>query len=76
MVDSPDCNWLTRQRYEHAIGRAFLQAFEESGLPPHPGGECPAPDCPCGSLIDQIEARAIELAAERLHIDPALLRDQ
>ena len=68
------CNWLTRRRYEAAISRAFLQAFKESGLPNHPGGECPAPDCPCESMTDAMEARAIELAAAELGVDPAGLR--
>ena len=53
---------------------AFRQAFEESGLPPHPGGECPSPDCRCSEMTDSIMARAEELAADRLGIDVAELR--
>ena len=69
-----ECSWLTRQRYERAVSQAFLQAFEESGLPDHVNGECPTADCPCESMGDQMEARAIELAAAELGISPALLR--
>jgi hypothetical protein len=68
------CGWPKRRRYERVVTEAFLQAFDESGLPPHPGGECPAPDCRCEELTDSMEARAIELAAARLGIDPARLR--
>ena len=69
-----DCGWMQRKRAEQAIAEAFRQAFEESGLPPHPGGECPSPDCRCAELADSIEARAEELAAARLGIDVAELR--
>lgn len=68
------CGWSRRREIENAISYAFLQAFNESGLPPHPGGECPTPDCPCESMTDAMEARAIELAAARLGLDPASLR--
>ena len=43
-------------------------------LPPHPGGECPSPDCRCSEMTDSIMARAEELAADRLGIDVAELR--
>ena len=43
-------------------------------LPPHPGGECPSPDCRCSEMTDSIMARAEELAAARLGIDVAELR--
>ena len=69
-----DCGWMQRKRAEQAVAEAFRQAFEESGLPPHPGGECPSPDCPCESMTDAMEARAIELAADRLGIPVEELR--
>ena len=69
-----DCGWLRRRQARQAIAAAFRQAWEESGLPPHPGGECPAPDCRCSELVDSIAARAEELAAERLGIPLAELR--
>ena len=65
---------MERRRAELVIAGAFRQALEESGLPPHPGGECPSPDCPCESMTDAMEARAIEVAADRLGIDVAELR--
>lgn len=68
------CAWLQRRRADEAIAAAFRQAFEESGLPPHPGGECPAPGCPCESMTDAMEARAIELAAAKLGIPVERLR--
>jgi hypothetical protein len=49
------------------ISRAFLQACDEAGLPPHPGGDCPAGgDCPCEDLAEQIEARTLELVEAEL----------
>ena len=69
-----DCGWMQRKRAEQAIAEAFRQAFEESGLPPHPGGECPTADCRCAELADSIEARAEELAADRLGIPVEELR--
>ena len=69
-----DCGWLQRRRAEQAIAEAFRQAFEESGLPPHPGGECPTSDCRCAELTDSIAARAEELAAAKLGIPVADLR--
>ncbi len=71
---APDCGWSRRRRAERAIVDAFRQAFDESGLPPHPGGECPAPDCKCGEMADSIEARAEELAAAKLGIPVEELR--
>lgn len=70
----PDCGWMRRRLAAQVITDAFRQAWEESGLPPHPGGECPAADCPCESVTDAIEARTIELAAEKLGIPVEELR--
>jgi hypothetical protein len=69
-----DCGWMRRRDAGQAISAAFRQAFEESGLPPHPGGKCPAADCRCSEQVDAIAARAEELAAERLGIPLAELR--
>ena len=69
-----DCGWMERRRAELVIAGAFRQAFEESGLPPHPGGECPSPDCRCSEMTDSIMARAEELAADRLGIPVEELR--
>jgi hypothetical protein len=66
-----DCGWARRRRAGHAIAAAFRDAFEESGLPPHPGGECPSADCRCEELADSIGQRAVRLAAERLGIPVA-----
>ena len=68
------CSWSRAALVSHVVNEAFLQAFAESGLPPHPGGECPAPDCRCAELADAIADRAEELAAERLGIPLAELR--
>jgi hypothetical protein len=65
---APDCNWSRRQRAERAVTDAFYQAMAEAGIPPHPGGDCPSPDCRCEELADSIEARATELAAARLGV--------
>lgn len=65
---------MRRRRVEQVINAAFLRAFDESGLPPHPGGECPSRDCRCGELADSIAARAEELAAAELGIPVADLR--
>lgn len=69
-----DCGWLRRRRAEQAVAEAFRQAFEESGLPPHPGGECPTADCRCSELADSIADHAEELAAAKLGIPVADLR--
>lgn len=69
-----DCGWMRRGQAEQAIAAAFLQAWDESGLPPHPGGECPTTDCRCGEQADAIAERAKELAAARLGIPLAELR--
>jgi hypothetical protein len=69
-----ECNWPQRQRAERAVTEAFFQAMAEAGIPPHPGGECPAADCRCEELADSIEARAEELAAAKLGIPVADLR--
>ncbi len=69
-----ECGWSRRRRAELAVTEAFRQAFEESGLPPHPGGECPSPDCKCSEMTDSIAARAEELAADRLGIPVEELR--
>ena len=62
-----DCGWAAR-RAEEVVTTAFLQACREYGIPPHPGGDCPSPDCPCERLGDQIEARAVEIAAAELGV--------
>ena len=69
-----DCGWMERRRAELVIAGAFRQAFEESGLPPHPGGECPTADCRCSEMTDSIMARTEELAAGRLGIPVEELR--
>ena len=51
------------------VADAYLQAMVEFGIPEHPGGQCPAPDCNCEDLIDQVDARALQIVAEDL---PAL----
>jgi hypothetical protein len=60
------CNWMRQREAERLTIQAFLSAMAEFGIPAHPGGKCPAPDCRCRELADQIEARAIEIAEERL----------
>jgi hypothetical protein len=69
-----DCGWARRKIADRVITEAFLQAFDESGLPDHPGGECPTPDCRCAEMTDAIAARAEELAAARLGIPLEELR--
>ena len=73
-----DCRWLAKRRAEQIVVAAFTQACREAGIPPHPGGECPAQPCPCkdDAVSGRVEERAIALAAERLGISPAgLLED-
>jgi hypothetical protein len=67
------CSFTARARAEYVVTSAFLQACREHGIPPHPGGECPSPDCRCAELGDRIEARAVEIAAGELGISPAEL---
>lgn len=69
-----DCGWLRRRQAERAIAAAFRQASDESGLLPHPGGECPTADCRCSEQADSIAVRAEELAAEKLGIPVEELR--
>jgi hypothetical protein len=69
-----DCSWSQRRLVERAVTEAFRQAVEESGLPPHPDGECPGQGFRCEELADSIEARAEELAAAKLGITVADLR--
>lgn len=57
-----------QRRAVEAVTSAFLQAMAELGVPEHPGGECPVSDCPCARLGDQIEARAVEIAAAELGV--------
>ena len=68
------CGWLRNRLATLIIAEAFIQAFRESGLPRHDHGKCPTLDCPCDQMTDQIEARAIELAAARLGVSPDDLR--
>ena len=60
------CNWLRNRRVEAITLRAFKQACREAGIPEHPGGRCPSPDCRCEELADQVEARAIEIIEKKL----------
>lgn len=72
-----DCGFTARRRArrraEEAVTAAFLQACREFGIAPHPGGDCPSPECPCERLGDAIEARAVELVAAELGIPAAEL---
>jgi hypothetical protein len=61
-----DCNWLAERMAERRTLRAFKQACQEAGIPEHPNGECPAPDCNCRDFADQVEARAIEIIEAEL----------
>lgn len=61
-----DCNWMRQRKAERLTIRAFLQAMAEAGIPKHPGGQCPSADCRCLELADQIEARAVQIAEEKL----------
>lgn len=65
-----DCRRLAGRRGGKAVIAAFTQACREAGIPPHPGGECPAPGCRCKDegVAEQVEARTAELAAARLGI--------
>lgn len=60
------CNWLAQREAERRTIRAFKQAMTDLGIPEHPGGKCPAPDCRCEDLADQVEARAIEIIEAEL----------
>lgn len=60
------CRWLAEQEAVALTLRAFKQACDEAGIPEHPGGKCPTPDCNCRDLADQVEARAIEIAEAEL----------
>jgi hypothetical protein len=51
---------------------AFRQAMDELGVPEHPNGECPTPDCTCVAVAPLVEVRAYELL--RLPIPGDLLR--
>ena len=64
---------MARRRALAAVHAAFEQAMTEHGIPPHPGGQCPAPGCPCKEQADQVYDRAIELAAARLGVTPGSL---
>ncbi len=74
-----DCGWAERRRAarraSEVVAQAFVQACTEYDIPPHPGGECPSPDCRCKdeAVGDAIEARAVEIAAAELGITPAEL---
>jgi hypothetical protein len=69
-----ECGALAR-RAERVVTAAFIQACREEGIGPHPGGACPAPGCPCQDeqVCQRVEDRAVQLAAERLGVDPARL---
>lgn len=64
-----------RRAAEQVVVAAFTQACAEEGIPPHPGGECPAVPCPCQDerVCRRVEDRAVAIAAERLGVDPARL---
>lgn len=47
--------------WERHVIEAFRQAMDENGVPEHPGGKCPAPDCNCVALADVVEDRALEI---------------
>jgi hypothetical protein len=72
-MTAPGCGWLARRRALTVVARAFAQAMTEHGIPPHPGGECPAPGCPCRDLEDQVTGRAVQLAAAALGVTPESL---
>ena len=61
-----DCRWLLERKAERLTIQAFKQAMTEAGIPEHPGGKCPTPDCNCEDLADQVEARAIQIVEEKL----------
>jgi len=67
------CAWSRRRRFEEVLVRSFTDACTEAGIAPHIDGKCPTPDCPCEEKADSIEARALELAAQRLGIPVAEL---
>ncbi len=46
---------------DQAVLLAFRQAMEDLGIPPHPDGKCPEPDCPCADYEWVVEARARDL---------------
>lgn len=60
------CNWLRNRQADAVVLHAFKQASQEAGIPDHPGGQCPSPDCTCRDLADQVEARAVEIIEEKL----------
>jgi hypothetical protein len=61
-----DCAWMRRRDAERRTIRAFKQAMADLGIPDHPGGKCPSPDCRCKALADQVEARAIAIVEAEL----------
>lgn len=61
-----DCNWMRQRKAERLTIQAFLQAMTEFGIANHQDGQCPAADCRCLELADQIEARAVQIAEEKL----------
>lgn len=63
---SGPCNWMRLRIGERIVIRAFLQAMKEFGVPEHPGGKCPTPDCNCADMADAIEARAAQIADEAM----------
>lgn len=60
------CSWLRMREHERLVLRAFVQAMTDLGIPEHPDGQCPGPDCDCETKADQVEARAIQIIEDKL----------
>lgn len=60
------CNWLRMREHERLVLGAFRQAMTDLGIPEHPDGQCPRPDCDCESRADEVEARAIQIIEAKI----------